>query len=128
MQSIEMNGKSTDIIQLAGTWEGEFEGSENQQAKVAFAMNVNRRNAHKASVRASVADETKPQPLKVSYVRVRGGEISGTLAPYIDPVCMCTARTTFTGVIFGDVIRGTFVTNMPSVDKKRTGAWSMSRN
>lgn len=128
MQSIEVNGKKKDIGRLAGSWQGAFKGAANEQANVDIAVSVNRRDAYKALVRATIAGETAPQPLRVVDFRVDNREIVGTLAPYIDPVCMCTARTTFTGEIAGDVVHGTFITHMPTLDKRRTGTWSMLRN
>lgn len=128
MQSIEVSGKKNDINRLAGSWQGELTGADNEQAKVAIAVSVNRREAYKALVRASIADEVSAKPLKVIDFRVNDRDIIGTLAPYIDPVCMCTARTTFTGKIAGDVVHGTFITRMPTLDKERTGTWSMLRN
>lgn len=128
MQSVEVNGKKADINQLAGSWQGELAGASNEQANVAIAVSVNRRDAYKAMIRATIDDASNPKPLKVVAFRVDSQEIAGTLAPYIDPVCMCTARTTFTGKILGDVVHGTFVTHMPTLEKKRTGTWSMLRN
>jgi hypothetical protein len=47
--------------------------------------------------------------LRIRFVRVDGGKVSGTLQPYRDPDCGCSVYTTFEGTVEGDVIEGTFV-------------------
>jgi hypothetical protein len=50
-----------------------------------------------------------PEVLRIRFVRVEGGMVSGTLQPYRDPDCGCSVYTTFAGVVGDDVIEGTFV-------------------
>jgi hypothetical protein len=48
------------------------------------------------------------EPLRIRFVRVAGGGVSGTLAPYTDPVCGCKLVTTFEGSFTGpNTIEGT---------------------
>ena len=129
MQSIEMKGADKDLMQLAGDWEGEYEvGDETKRkGKIAFNLTAGRHTANGQVLMYTSAD-AKPQPLKVSFVRVENGEINGVMDPYLDPQCQCQARTKFTGSQLGDIISGTFTTNLPTLNKERSGTWRVARN
>jgi hypothetical protein len=75
--------------------------------------------AHRAHTRLA-------QALRVDFVRVGGGEVTGTLEPYIAPDCLCKVTTTFTGAFVGDTIRGTFVTT-GATKENRDGKWQLVR-
>jgi hypothetical protein len=72
------------------------------------------------------AHTSSPQALRVSFVSVANGRVSGALEPYIAPDCECTVRTTFEGAIGADAIEGTFVTR-PPVGPEQTGRWRVVR-
>lgn len=66
------------------------------------------------------------QVLRIAFVRVAGGNVTGTLDPYTDPECQCTVQTTFTGTLRGNTIEGTFVTRGP-LPREQTGRWRVTR-
>ena len=66
------------------------------------------------------------QSLRIDFVRVAGGAVTGTLEPYIAPDCNCVVSTTFTGKLAGDSIVGTFATRGKD-GSSRDGQWRMVR-
>jgi hypothetical protein len=66
------------------------------------------------------------QALRIDFLRVGGGLVSGTLEPYIAPDGNCPVSTTFTGNLLGDTRRGTFITN-GAQGGNRDGMWMMVR-
>jgi hypothetical protein len=64
--------------------------------------------------------------LSIAFVRISGGDVTGTLDPYTDPECQCTVQTTFTGKLRGNTIEGTFVTRGPSA-REQAGRWKVTR-
>ena len=67
------------------------------------------------------------QVLRIAFVRVAGGAVSGTLDPYTDPDCKCTVQTTFTGTLRGTTIEGTFVTRGSQLPNEQSGRWRVTR-
>jgi hypothetical protein len=139
---IQLQGEASSIATLRGDWSGEYwsTGSE-RRGSLNFALastpdsafgevimftplgqqvrpldNVDQHRQHSSSTQA----------LRIDFVRVGGGMVSGTLEPYIAPDCNCQVSTTFTGNVLGDTIRGTFITN-GSQGGKRDGMWMMAR-
>jgi hypothetical protein len=66
------------------------------------------------------------QSLRIDFVRVAPGAVSGTLEPYTAPDCNCIVSTTFTGMIQRDTIRGTFATRGKN-GGSRDGEWRLVR-
>jgi hypothetical protein len=79
----------------------------------------------------SAKDEPQRTPctvVDIRVVRVEGGRVRGTMAPYWDPDCDCQARTVFEGKIAGRRITGTFSTERASTDRRiLTGKWEATR-
>jgi hypothetical protein len=48
------------------------------------------------------------------------------MAPYADPSCECTVRTTFEGQITGDIVEGTYTARGPS-GFAQSGQWHARR-
>lgn len=141
---VTIAGSRTAISGLAGTWLGEYQGTESgRSGNITFIISakgdsafgdvlmVSSTNArvlqpvhsaeeHMAHVRSSTA-------LRIDFVAVSEGELSGTLEPYIAPDCNCRVTTTFSGRHNGNVIEGTFVTRGPSNFEQR-GTWRVSRS
>jgi hypothetical protein len=67
------------------------------------------------------------QVLSISFVRLAGPVITGTLAPYRDPDCDCTLVTTFSGTMSERVIEGTFTTRGMPGGAQPTGEWKVTR-
>ncbi|UCC49217.1 MAG: hypothetical protein JSV41_03275, partial [Gemmatimonadota bacterium] len=67
-----------------------------------------------------------PELLKIRFVRLDGGKLSGTLDPYRDPDSGSAVYTTFTGTLKDDVIEGTF-TARPADRRPYNGTWRATR-
>jgi hypothetical protein len=80
---------------------------------------------------ASAKDELQAKPctaIDIRLVRIEGGRIRGTMAPYWDPDCDCRATTVFEGQLSDEGIAGTFSTRRASADRRiLTGKWQASR-
>ena len=74
-----------------------------------------------------LAGAKKPKWLSIKFVRVEGGEISGTLETYRDPACECDVRTTFKGPIVDDRVAGAFLTRHLAENKEQSGVWNTVR-
>jgi hypothetical protein len=68
------------------------------------------------------------QVLTISFVRVAGPVVTGTLAPYRDPECSCVVVTTFSGTLGQNVIEGTFTTRGLPGGSEPTGRWRVKRS
>jgi len=64
--------------------------------------------------------------LTIRFVRVEHGHVSGTLDPYADPQTGARLLTRFTGEVNGNMITGTYTTQLPS-GAEQTGRWSVQR-
>ena len=80
-----------------------------------------------ALARRARADRPPPEVLTITFVRVRGDEVSGELAPYRDPLCGCALFTRFFGQLKGDVIEGTYLTRHGDQRQDQKGRWSAKR-
>ena len=122
-------GESTAIAALVGSWSGEYSSAETgRSGTITFQLASVRDTAYgdvfmiprdqsvqaPSEERTSVVSLRAPnsgEPLKIRFVRLEGGRVSGTLDPYKDPTCGCTLFTTFDGVFTsGDMIEGSFQT------------------
>jgi hypothetical protein len=134
-------GSSGDVSALVGEWSGEYDGgSTGRSGSIVFVLRSAADTAHgdvmmvpRASGGAAGNVQGRPGPLQlrasqvlsIAFVRVAGGALSGTLAPYTDPECNCTVQTTFTGTLRGSTIEGTFVTR--GAGREQSGRWSVAR-
>lgn len=119
-----VTGNAAAIDQLAGDWEGLYTSDETgRSGTIAFrlragsdtaegdvvmtspeTMDVATSGAHQSRV-SSTASEV----LTIRFVFVSDGEVRGVLNPYRDPDCRCTLTTTFRGMVRGNVIEGSFI-------------------
>ena len=140
---VPVDGTHADIATLAGRWEGSYLGNETgRTGGITFTLTADRDSASgdvlmdpvgqyggSTSADAARAGDAAPSLgrfLAIRFVRLRGGEVSGTMAPYTAPDCNCRVRTTFTGRVSGDAIRGTFVTAGEGA-RRTTGTWEVRR-
>lgn len=79
--------------------------------------------------RAIVRPQASAEPLKIRFIRLGEGRISGTLEPYVDPDCGCRVTTTFDGKFSGpDTIEGTFFSRAPGGESVPSGgSWKVTR-
>ena len=78
---------------------------------------------------ASAGTDARPRSavLMISFVRVIGGRVTGTLAPYADPETGAQLSTTFKGRLDGDTIAGTYSTRGAGSGDPQTGQWTVTR-
>ncbi len=117
-------GAAGDLRELAGEWNGEYRSNETgRTGSITFKLSTGRDTAYGDVVmipreQMPSAPETAmptppvrqhPQVLTISFVRVSGTTIFGTIRPYKSPDCGCELLTTFRGDLLGDRIEGDFV-------------------
>jgi hypothetical protein len=118
---VEVKGGESDIAALAGDWEGSYTGIESgRSGPVSFSLELGRHVAEGDVMLGSA-------PLKIQFVAVENGELSGKIAPYTDPTCSCEVQTAFVGQLSGDLISGTFTTSVVGRDIEQHGEWSVVR-
>jgi hypothetical protein len=146
--SVRVIGVPEDLVPLTGEWSGTYDsGRTGRSGGITFHLTENPEGAHgdvlMVPKRGYVYDgdrhpsqyPTAPHGmmssasvLAIEFVRIRGGEISGKIAPYPDPeVPDATLETHFTGRLDGDWIEGTFVTYSDRGVSPRRGTWRVHR-
>ena len=119
-KAVEVKGGEDELAVLAGDWTGDYHGVESgRSGTIDFALELGR---HVASGEVHMGAPDAP-PLKIEFVAIEGGKVSGTIAPYTDPNCACEVQTTFTGTAAGDTISGTFETKVSASGQVQTGDW-----
>ena len=136
-------GAAVDLALLAGEWSGTYESpATERRGTIIFNLDAGRDTAHgdvtmiprgwtqplgPAQDPAAVArDAPIPEVLKIRFVRLEGGKLSGTLDPYRDPDSGGAVYTTFTGTLKDDIIEGTF-TARPADGRPYNGTWRATR-
>lgn len=123
-KSVEVKGGDGELAKLAGTWSGDYRGLESgRSGTIDFALELGR---HTAVGEIHMGAPDAPA-LKIEFVAIAGGQVSGTIAPYTDPNCQCEVQTTFTGVADGDAIAGSFSTKVSATGDTQTGEWRVER-
>lgn len=142
-ETVPLVGSASDVSSLVGEWSGEYEGgASGRSGNIVFVLRSVADTAHgdvmmiprASGERMSAEGRRAPlalrsgQVLRIAFVRVAGGAVSGTLDPYTDPDCKCTVQTTFTGTLRGNTIEGTFVTRGSQLPNEQTGRWRVTRS
>jgi hypothetical protein len=135
------NGSSALLV---GSWSGEYSSAETgRSGSISFDMASEKDTAYcdvvmtpKPHTVQTTAREQPPveivnpefaQPLKIRFIRLGEGRVSGTLNPYLDPECSCAVNTTFEGRTIGaNIIEGTFITRGDGVPTS-SGTWKVNR-
>ena len=141
-ETVPLVGSPMDVSSLVGEWSGEYDGgASGRSGSIVFVLRSATDTAHgdvlmipraygeraTAEARHGQLQLRSNQVLKIAFVRVANGEVSGTLDPYTDPECNCSVQTTFTGRLTGNVIEGTFVTRGSQLPREHTGRWRVTR-
>jgi hypothetical protein len=118
-----VEGPPNATARLVGQWEGTYDSDETGRSGViSFRLRAAAdtaqgeiiMTAHGTPSRAdpgavpTYAFSAANAPITIRFVIVNGSDVTGRLDPYTDPECGCTLKTTFHGVLEGDVIKGTF--------------------
>jgi hypothetical protein len=123
-KAVEVKGGDGELAKLAGSWTGDYQGVESgRTGTIDFSLELGRHTAV-GDIHMGAPDAP---PLKIEFVAIDGGQVSGTIAPYTDPNCQCEVVTTFTGVGSGDSIRGRFETKVSATGEIQTGDWQVTR-
>jgi hypothetical protein len=142
--AIEVMSGDFDLNPLVGQWQGTYRNTETGRAgTIAFTLRAGETAAfgrvimmpHSAdssatpSADAAAVANAGRQALTISFVRKEGGRLVGTLDPYLDPECKCTANTSFQGsFVDAGTIEGTFTTAGRATDRAPThGTWKVIR-
>ena len=131
---------------LVGSWSGEYSSKETgRSGTISFELASEKDTAYcdvvmiPAIENLKIAVETGNQtpvvrqpepaePLKIKFIRLGEGRITGTLEPYTDPDCACTVTTTFEGRFNGaNRIEGTYITAGRASPRATTGQWKVTR-
>ena len=123
-KAVEVKGGDAELAKVAGDWSGEYHGVESgRTGTIGFSLQLGR---HTAEGEIHMGGPDAP-PLKIEFVAIDGGQVSGTIAPYTDPNCSCEVVTTFIGTATGDRIAGTFETKVSTSGDTQTGDWQVTR-
>lgn len=141
-ESVPLVGSTGDVSALVGEWGGEYDGgTTGRSGSIVFVLRSTADTAHgdvmmiprAVGQTATMEGGRAPlelrsgQVLRISFVRIAGGNVSGTLDPYTEPECKCTVYTTFTGRLRGNTIEGTFLTRGAGLPREQTGRWRVTR-
>jgi hypothetical protein len=136
-------GPQADITNLAGEWSGEYSSGETgRSGSILFKLTAGTDSASGDVVmspqwaagarptQAPGAPTQTPasQTLSINFVRVTGGQVSGSLAPYTDPSCNCPLHTTFIGRLKGDTLEGTYTSRHEQASDAQQGRWRVVRS
>jgi hypothetical protein len=133
----------TDMSLLSGEWDGEYSSaSTGRTGSISFSLvaghdtasgdvvmvprGVDQPNPTDRQTGAQLLARA-PQVLRISFVRVVGANVSGTIEPYRAPDCDCVLSTTFIGQVRGDTVEGTFSTTGGFADSPQSGRWKVTR-
>ena len=137
-----VTGNAAAIDQLAGNWEGLYTSDETgRSGTIAFRLRAGSDTAEGDVVMTprEAMDAASPsvhqsrvtsasEVLTIRFVFVSDGEVQGVLNPYRDPDCRCTLTTTFRGMLRGNAIEGSFVSEGDGVHHTPTrGRWRVER-
>jgi len=144
-----VTGDAGDLAPLAGKWTGDYSSAvTGRSGSIVFNLSpagdaasgdvvmVPRGygralvpySAATTTAGASVQNAAAAQVLTIRLVRVSGNRVSGVLDAYRDPECDCPVQTTFTGMLRGDTIEGSFSTSGPQSNTPQTGTWRVTRS
>lgn len=136
-------GPAADVSQLAGEWDGEYSSAETgRSGSILFRLTAGTDSATgdvvmspqwRPRLEPGQMQPAGPNPpsaiqtLTINFVRVAGGQVSGSLAPYTDPSCDCPLHTTFVGRLRGDTLEGTYTSRHERSGDGQQGRWRVVR-
>ena len=141
---VPLVGATPDVTALTGEWAGEYSSGESgRSGSISFTLLSLDDSAFgdvvmipsglgrpvKPYNEGQIAEPSAASPttvLKIRFVRVEQGRVSGTLDPYADPQTGERLFTTFVGDLKGNSIEGTYTTRLQS-GVTQTGRWSVMR-
>jgi hypothetical protein len=144
MTPVPVSGSASDLHLLAGEWAGEYDAPESDRGgSIVFRLEAENARASGDVVMtprigaaqvgtltgeaAGIAIPPPGQVFRISFVRISGDRIRGTLDPYTDPDCGCVVQTVFVGAIDGDRVEGSFETAGHAKHPRTSGRWWVAR-
>lgn len=140
---VPMVGPQADVSLLAGDWSGEYSSGETgRSGSILFKLTAGTDSAsgdvvmspqwaagqRAAQQQGAQVSPPSSQTLSINFVRVSGGQVSGSLAPYTDPSCNCPLHTTFIGRLRGDTLEGTYTSRHEQASDAQQGRWRVVRS
>lgn len=142
---VQVVGEPANLQQLAGSWHGTFRNTQlRRKGQIDFQMNATSDSAFGEvrlytdnpnqpvwSVRpqpGTAANSAAPPPwLRIRFVRVENGYVSGEMEPMFEPSCQCYVTSKFLGRVRGDLIEGSFTSRSPDGRFESSGNWRAER-
>jgi len=142
---VPLAGTTRDVATLAGQWEGSYSSAATgRSGSISFTLSAGNDSAFGDVImiprgwgrplqawngQGSAGSEARPRSavLTINFVRVAGGHVTGTLAPYADPETGAQLMTRFEGQLGGDRIEGTYTTRGGGSGEAQTGRWQVTR-
>lgn len=139
-------GAAPEVRALAGQWEGSYSSAATgRSGSVSFTLTASGDSAFGDVIMVprgwgrplrawdrterGAAPEAQPssQVLTINFVRIAGGRVNGTLAPYADPETGAKLFTRFDGQLDRDTIEGAYTTTVAGSATSQTGQWKVTR-
>ena len=131
---------------LVGSWAGEYNSTQTgRSGSISFDLASEKDTAYCDVVMVpsiqtlriatntgtegpTVRPQPTAEPLKLRFIRLGEGRVTGTLEPYKDPDCGCLVTTTFEGKFSAtNTIEGTYVTTGSGFRQQTGGRWKVKR-
>jgi hypothetical protein len=139
-----VRGDPAAIALIAGEWDGTYESDDGaRRGSIDFHLQAQHDTAYGDAMmipqgwdrplqsRDGRPGETPsagiPRPLVIKFVRVEGGEVSGEVESYYDPMCDCRKVTIFRGKLSGDTLKGKYRAYRQQGGPPDTGEWLVRR-
>lgn len=144
LRPVSVEGAETDLALLEGEWEGEYYSKDlGRGGSIEFKLISGENTAYGEVIMIPRGSQVPLQPmsrtgepkaatsslevLKISFVQISRGRVSGKLDPYWDPDNKVTLLTFFDGELKGDTIEGTFRSRRESSGYFYHGQWKVTR-
>jgi hypothetical protein len=141
---VEVRGEPANLQTLAGSWHGTFRNPQmHQKGQIDFRMSADADSAFgevtmytqrpsvpiwtKPGTLPSGTTEAAPSWLRIRFVRVESGYVSGEMDPMYEPTCQCFVVAKFIGRIRGSVIEGSFTSRSGDQRFESNGSWRVER-
>jgi hypothetical protein len=124
---VPLLGDPADISALKGEWSGEYTSLDSRRSgNITLTIRAGKDTAFGDVVMVSsvgqaivAADDPRvhlthapsPDVLRIVFVRVIGGMVSGELEPYVAPDCSCVVTTVFQGTVRSNTVNGEYFTH-----------------
>ena len=140
---VQLAGDPASMGALRGTWHGTFRNTQlRRRGQVDFRMKA---DADSAFGEVVMYTDSPSQPiwnrpttgpsgthevstwLRIRFVRVEGGLVSGEMEPFFEPRCQCYTTARFVGRLHGTKIDGSYTTRSADGRFESSGSWEAER-